>query len=382
LAASEMSLTLVLGRASEAAGILSFAIALYELFSTARRRASAFFFGLFIVFMATGNYVLRDGGFLGSAKRTVEIEGKEKVGPPPPPPLPWSVKAILEPSAQSESVCFTQSGRILVVGGGDGTITFWDVVRGAKQNAVRAHSRKVLSIGFSLDGSLMTTTGEDNTLRLWDVPTNVVQGVWRNHDEIATTDFGGRALLAGSDTIIWATGYEEVRLVQVASGSSSKMTVGRTGWTRALAMSRDGRTFAAAGQEGEIAVWRFQGSNSGPVRLRAINWDTEFINALAFGHDSMLAAGDDSGVLKIWDAQSGSLLRTLIGHNSGVRAVSFNEGGTLLASASTNEVFLWNPETGEQLNRISVGIGISSLALDAKGDALATVGSEVVVWRR
>eukprot|EP00276_Gloeochaete_wittrockiana_P000081 CAMPEP_0184673892 /NCGR_PEP_ID=MMETSP0308-20130426/86931_1 /TAXON_ID=38269 /ORGANISM="Gloeochaete witrockiana, Strain SAG 46.84" /LENGTH=826 /DNA_ID=CAMNT_0027121429 /DNA_START=34 /DNA_END=2514 /DNA_ORIENTATION=- len=53
-------------------------------------------------------------------------------------------------------------------------------------------------------------------------------------------------------------------------------------------------------------------------------------------------------VVQVWDAHTGTLLRTLAGHKDIIWALSFSAGGKLLASGSSDKtVRVWNVESGE-----------------------------------
>ena len=61
-----------------------------------------------------------------------------------------------------------------------------------------------------------------------------------------------------------------------------------------------------------------------------------------------LASGSYDNTVKLWDAQSGKLLRTLEGHTRGVDIVVFSSDGRLLASKSDDQTIrLWSCETWE-----------------------------------
>jgi WD40 repeat protein len=57
------------------------------------------------------------------------------------------------------------------------------------------------------------------------------------------------------------------------------------------------------------------------------------VNDVAFSADgALVATGGADAVVRIWDARSGALVRSLRGHPAGVTSVSFNDDASLLAS--------------------------------------------------
>jgi WD40 repeat protein len=116
------------------------------------------------------------------------------------------------------------------------------------------------------------------------------------------------------------------------------------------------------------------------------------VQAVAFSPNGLLvASGGDDGAVKIWEARSGTILRSLTGHARGVTDVIFSPDGTLLLTAGRDRYArLWNVSTGA-LNR-TLGRHteyLTALAYAPDGKTAATAGGgagdgrpsdEVAVW--
>ncbi len=65
----------------------------------------------------------------------------------------------------------------------------------------------------------------------------------------------------------------------------------------------------------------------------------------------LLATGADDGTIRLWNPDTGDLVRTLTGHTGPVRSVTFGtttDGAPLLATgADDRTIRLWNPDTGD-----------------------------------
>src|SRR5262249_55092270 len=70
---------------------------------------------------------------------------------------------------------------------------------------------------------------------------------------------------------------------------------------------------------------------------------------VTFSNDGrLLATGSIDQTVRLWDAGTGALVRTMNGHTGGVVQVAFSRHGKTVASASTDgTIRLWDVEAGE-----------------------------------
>jgi WD40 repeat protein len=81
------------------------------------------------------------------------------------------------------------------------------------------------------------------------------------------------------------------------------------------------------------------------------------VRSVAFSSDgSLLASGGLDGTIRVWEASTGSLVRTLQSQSKWVYGVAFSPCGDVLVSISrkeySGEVMLWNLTTGHSLWRL------------------------------
>src|SRR5262249_35816111 len=112
-----------------------------------------------------------------------------------------------------------------------------------------------------------------------------------------------------------------------------------------LAIGPDGQLFSAGASDPYLKVWEVAGEKP----IRSIPHDASANSYVAVSPDGRLIASGgpvengDTHTVRIWDAQTGSVLKTLKRHLSYVSKVSFSPDSRHLASASWDStVKVWD----------------------------------------
>jgi WD40 repeat protein len=103
------------------------------------------------------------------------------------------------------------------------------------------------------------------------------------------------------------------------------------------------------------------------------------VNCVVISPDGKTFASDSSGdCSKIWNLQTGELIRTFYGHLYEVSCVAINPNGKILASGSSDkQIKLWNLETGQEISTLKGHSGlIRSLAFSPDGETLVSGSSD------
>jgi WD40 repeat protein len=114
------------------------------------------------------------------------------------------------------------------------------------------------------------------------------------------------------------------------------------------------------------------------ARLGTVRWRTgssfgPFGSALGNDGRSLFVSGGEA--LRIFNVDTGELMRTIRGHEGGINCLALSPDGKMLASAGSTRAFLWDVASGKQLRPLKVS-GVSTLAFSPDGTKLITGGQD------
>ena len=244
--------------------------------------------------------------------------------------------------------------------------------------------------------SVPTVPISDGDYRKWHLPDGVIHrfgkghvsgtdktGVWPPDGHSLAISPDGQSLAVASGIGVW--------LYDVATFRELSLLPTK-GKVYAMSFSRDGSTLAAGLDTGTIKLWNVaSGTNiatlSEPPRRGAPGW----INSVSFSPDGrLLASASTLDTINLWDLESGLHTATLAeGRQTGsyVRnSVLFSPNGSILASSAFSpdgaSVNLWDVATRTQIAVLSHKQLVTSVAFSPDGRTLASgsVDETVNLW--
>jgi len=253
-------------------------------------------------------------------------------------------ETIVEHRFGINCLAVSPDGKFIVSGGPspDTAIRIWDRQTGELIDVLAGHTDSVKGISFSKEG-LLASVSDDRKVILWSdkLPVYTIKG---HYDRINDVVFNGNG-----DKIITASADLTVRIWNSTKNNERTFSLSlfdNVAWDADF--SNDGSTLAAISENKEVA---FMDVATGSLLGEKIKFDTAGLS-LAYSHDSKwIATGwavneDDSeskAMLRIFNAETRSVVEELPAHEGHIWCVSFSPDDRYILTASTDQSFkVWD----------------------------------------
>jgi WD40 repeat protein len=292
--------------------------------------------------------------------------------------------AVRIPGSSFHCVDWSPDGTRLATGRDDGAAEIWDTASGKRVIALTAHRRPVSGVVWSPDSKLLATASADKTAKVWDVAS-------------------GRKLLtirhqAGVHSIAWsrdgkwiATGSTDVCFWNAKTGKQVRCFFRGHKPVTVVAWSNNNKSLATAELNDDTAkVWN---ANNGELLKTIVN-KTGRVNSVAWSPDDgrLLVSGGDflhvhpDNVARVWDVtkKRGGELFTLPPQESELTDASWSPDGDQLATATLfGGVNIWNARSGAEVIALRGHTKpVEQVVWSPGSDRVATAGGDgsVRIW--
>jgi len=284
-----------------------------------------------------------------------------------------------------DCIAFSPCGKYIAVGSGK-SVVLWEVESG-KMYRFMKHGNSVNSVAFSPCGKYVVSTAYDATLKLWDAGNGALVREFKGHDEpvnCAAFSPCGKYIVSGADddtlklwevwrpvqgrtfvqsyrkektmldmVKMWIRDNGEEILFQPEEWKDAFAALARrlrkSGETEAVPCAETvERLVAALFGKSDTQELTQTGKSLHGVLVRTFNAYAR-IQTVAFSPcGKYVISGSSDETIKLWDAESGDLVRTFNRNTGEVRTVAFSPCGKYVVSGSwfDKTMKLWNVRSG------------------------------------
>ncbi|CAG8461370.1 10173_t:CDS:10 [Ambispora gerdemannii] len=253
-------------------------------------------------------------------------------------------------------------------------------------NAIRAtlvgHQGNVKCVGFvGQEGREIISGSSDNTLRIWDTESSKEIGVLEGHEsriwDVSSNKNGSVVSSASGDGTIklWdMKGSKHICITSLSGHTSDVYTV----------KFHPGDNHVVSG--GYDKIVRLYDVNTGQLVKMFSGHQLSVSKTIFNPLGNLIISGSKDNTIKFWDIVSGLCIRTITSHLGEVTSVEMNANGTLLLSSSKdNSNRLWDVRMGRPIRKLKGHQNTSKNFIRAgfASDSLIVGGSEdgiVYIW--
>jgi len=203
----------------------------------------------------------------------------------------------------------------------DHTIRRWDLAAGRCTAVFEGHHGVVHSIALCESKGLLVSGASDSRVIVWDVHNPARRAVLRGHAGWVTA-------VACDDDIVVSASAGDVRawpmpahtdLTELVKGGDSAFRPLRREFTQLIghrgminSLEFNGRHIVSGGNDGVVCVWERLGRECKFVLRHTLQGHADWVNVLAIHRNvPVVASGDATGRVMLWDYHRGVLLRVL-----------------------------------------------------------------------
>jgi WD40 repeat protein len=269
------------------------------------------------------------------------------------------IRVLQEHTERVVGVSLTFDGKYAVTGSNDNTLKLWDLQSGECLKTVRPHIDYLKTLDATPDLNLVVTSGgsKDTVIKLWNYKDLEPKGELKGHvdriNELKITP-DGRYVISGSNDCsvkVWDTDTKQC----IADFHK------HTNCVVCVDISLDGKTGVSGGFDNVIYVWDIPGK----ICIRAIEGIEDLGTAvkLSINKDILYSCSGYDGrtiksTIKLWDLNSGELIKTLYGHEYAINCLETTHDGKFLVSASMDRMIkVWNLKTYTCVKTIEGHVG-------------------------
>ena len=267
----------------------------------------------------------------------------------------------------------SDQGRWIVSAGTDATIRVWNAGSGALVRTIELDEGVPTALAVGNRRALAGHKG--GAIVLWDL---------EKAEKIGTFQLGTTAAVASlaftADANEFAAASQDgsVALFDTRTPSAPAMLLDGRDGTGVIVAASQGRGFvASAGADRTVRLWRTETESL----TRTYRIPTGEIAALDISSDGRyIAAATTDGSIRVWSNSSSRAIRTFKAHQSRAVAIAFGPDRLLATTSDDGKVKVWNLRAGRVVRSLSGGTGpLRTLSFTPDGRRVIGAGQDGVI---
>jgi WD40 repeat protein len=255
--------------------------------------------------------------------------------------------------------------------GADRAIHLFDVVSGRERDRIRNAGPEVHCVAFSPNGNFLAFAAAERPLRLWDVVRS--REVWKSKREASSGSLEHVWLLFSRDGrwLAASQSYSAVILFDVATGEALWNAGERGGNAGQIAFAPDSKSIAALGALQDRTIYRYDVRSGRQITDGGHFGSVDHLWFTSDGRSCVTSARD--GVLRVWDPDSGKLVRTRPDSGFSIQAITA-DGEPLILDGVLGSLHLYDFMAGKDRWRFKPHSVTDAAALAPNGRDVITSG--------
>jgi WD40 repeat protein len=238
------------------------------------------------------------------------------------------------------------------------------------------HEGNINSLQFSPDGKYLLSGSQDNSIKVWNTSKNFTLEKTMSVSSASITCISfnktGTEYAFSSLKNFVIVKYPDFK----KAGEQKKA---HTTFVKAINFSKDGtKLVSTSWRDNSLVIWNRDGLKKNKILVET-EWTDQ---AIFINNDTQIASANHSNTVKIWDVESGNLVRTLAGHRDWVYGVFETIDGNYIVTASLdNSIKVWDKKSGKLFKTIdgAHSQGLTAMVLSNDGQFFATTGMDGLV---
>lgn len=289
-----------------------------------------------------------------------------------------NIYTLIGHNGNVNTVAFSRDNKYLLSGCQNDTIIIWNVENNfSNEKTISVSDASVTNIEFSPSGNEFTICTYKSFF-IYKYPN--FKKICKKKN--AHTSFVKCANFSKNGEMIITSSWRDNTLVLWKTKKLKKEKIfAESEWTDNAIFIMDDKYIASANHGNTIKIWDIQ---SGDL-IRTLAGHTDWVYGVFMTNDGKyLVSGSLDKTIKVWDLNSGKLFKSITAHNDGITALGLSDDGKYFVSASLDKTAkIWNVENFSEIATLSGHKGsVLSAVFSPNGKYLATSSSDktVKIW--